>query len=159
MSAFGLSKALNISRPLAADYIDSYFHKYPGVKLYMERTKELAKEKGYVETFFGRRLYLPGIHSGRSRMAAERAAINAPMQGTAADIMKIAMIEIHEWLAKGKVDARMIMQVHDEVILEVKDQEASKVEQEVSKIMQNAAKLKVPLEVESGLASNWGEAH
>ncbi len=159
MSAFGLSKALNISRPLAADYIDSYFHKYPGVKLYMERTKELAKEKGYVETFFGRRLYLPGIHSGRSRMAAERAAINAPMQGTAADIMKIAMIEIHEWLAKSKVDARMIMQVHDEVILEVKDQDTSKVEQEVSKIMQNAAKLKVPLEVESGLASNWGEAH
>ena len=159
MSAFGLSKALNISRPLAADYIDSYFHKYPGVKMYMERTKELAKEKGYVETFFGRRLYLPGIHSGRSRMAAERAAINAPMQGTAADIMKIAMIEIHEWLAKGKVDARMVMQVHDEVILEVKDQDASIVEQEVSKIMQNAAKLKVPLEVESGLASNWGEAH
>ena len=159
MSAFGLSKALNISRPLAADYIDSYFHKYPGVRLYMERTKELAKEKGYVETFFGRRLYLPGIHSGRSRMAAERAAINAPMQGTAADIMKIAMIEIHEWLAKGKVDARMIMQVHDEVILEVKDQDTSKVEQEVSKIMQDAAKLKVPLEVESGLASNWGEAH
>lgn len=159
MSAFGLSKALNISRPLAADYIDSYFHKYPGVKLYMERTKELAKEKGYVETFFGRRLYLPGIHSGRSRMAAERAAINAPMQGTAADIMKIAMIEIHEWLAKGKVDARMIMQVHDEVILEVKDQDASKVEQEVAKIMQDAAKLRVPLEVESGLAANWGEAH
>jgi DNA polymerase-1 len=159
MSAFGLSKALNISRPLAADYIDSYFHKYPGVKLYMERTKELAKEKGYVETFFGRRLYLPGIHSGRSRMAAERAAINAPMQGTAADIMKIAMIEIHEWLAKSKVDARMIMQVHDEVILEVKDQDATKAEQEVSKIMQDAAKLKVPLEVESGLASNWGEAH
>jgi DNA polymerase-1 len=159
MSAFGLSKALNISRPLAADYIDSYFHKYPGVKLYMERTKELAKEKGYVETFFGRRLYLPGIHSGRSRMAAERAAINAPMQGTAADIMKIAMIEIHEWLAKGKVDARMIMQVHDEVILEVKEQDASKVEQEVAKIMQDAAKLRVPLEVESGLASNWGEAH
>jgi DNA polymerase-1 len=159
MSAFGLSKALNISRPLAADYIDSYFRKYPGVKLYMERTKELAKEKGYVETFFGRRLYLPGIHSGRSRMAAERAAINAPMQGTAADIMKIAMIEIHHWLAKSKVDARMIMQVHDEVILEVKEQDASKVEQEVSKIMQDAAKLSVPLEVESGLALNWGEAH
>jgi DNA polymerase-1 len=159
MSAFGLSKALNISRPLAADYIDSYFRKYPGVKLYMERTKELAKEKGYVETFFGRRLYLPGIHSGRSRMAAERAAINAPMQGTAADIMKIAMIEIHHWLAKGNVDARMIMQVHDEVILEVKEQDASKVEQEVSKIMQDAAKLSVPLEVESGLALNWGEAH
>ena len=92
-------------------------------------------------------------------MAAERAAINAPMQGTAADIMKIAMIEIHEWLAKGKVDARMIMQVHDEVILEVKEQDTSKVEQEVSKIMKDAAKLRVPLEVESGLASNWGEAH
>ena len=90
-------------------------------------------------------------------MAAERAAINAPMQGTAADIMKIAMIEIHDWLAKGKVDARMIMQVHDEVILEVKDQDASKVEQEVAKIMQDAAKLRVPLEVESGLASNWAK--
>ena len=159
MSAFGLSKALNISRPVAADYIDSYFHKYPGVKLYMERTKELAKEKGFVETFFGRRLYLPGIHSGRSRMAAERAAINAPMQGTAADIMKIAMIDIHKWLASSKFDARMIMQVHDEVILEVKDQDTAEVEKKVSQIMQDAAKLRVPLEVESGIAKNWGEAH
>ena len=159
MSAFGLSKALNISRPVAADYIDSYFHKYPGVKLYMERTKELAKEKGFVETFFGRRLYLPGIHSGRSRMAAERAAINAPMQGTAADIMKIAMIDIHKWLASSKFDARMIMQVHDEVILEVKDQDTAEVEKKVSEIMQDAAKLRVPLEVESGIAKNWGEAH
>ena len=159
MSAFGLSKALNISRPIAADYIDSYFHKYPGVKLYMERTKELAKEKGFVETFFGRRLYLPGIHSGRSRMAAERAAINAPMQGTAADIMKIAMIDIHKWLASSKFDARMIMQVHDEVILEVKDQDTAEVEKKVSQIMQDAAKLRVPLEVESGIAKNWGEAH
>ena len=159
MSAFGLSKALNISRPVAADYIDSYFHKYPGVKLYMERTKELAKEKGFVETFFGRRLYLPGIHSGRSRMAAERAAINAPMQGTAADIMKIAMIDIHKWLASSKFDARMIMQVHDEVILEVKDQDTAEVEKKVSEIMQDAAKLRVPIEVESGIAKNWGEAH
>ena len=159
MSAFGLSKALNISRPVAADYIDSYFHKYPGVKLYMERTKELAKEKGFVETFFGRRLYLPGIHSGRSRMAAERAAINAPMQGTAADIMKIAMIDIHKWLASSRFDARMIMQVHDEVILEVKDQDTAEVEKKVSQIMQDAAKLRVPLEVESGIAKNWGEAH
>ena len=159
MSAFGLSKALNISRPVAADYIDSYFHKYPGVKLYMERTKELAKEKGFVETFFGRRLYLPGIHSGRSRMAAERAAINAPMQGTAADIMKIAMIDIHKWLASSKFDARMIMQVHDEVILEVKDQDTAEVEKKVSEIMQDAAKLRVPLEVESGIAKNWGKAH
>ena len=159
MSAFGLSKALNISRPVAADYIDSYFHKYPGVKLYMERTKELAKEKGFVETFFGRRLYLPGIHSGRSRMAAERAAINAPMQGTAADIMKIAMIDIHKWLASSKFDARMIMQVHDEVILEVKDQDTAEVEKKVSQIMQDAAKLRVPLEVERGIAKNWGEAH
>ncbi len=159
MSAFGLSKALDISRPLASDYIDSYFAKYPGVKLYMDRTKEIAKEKGFVETFYGRRLYLPGIHSGRSRMAAERAAINAPMQGTAADIMKIAMIRIHDWLADNTYDARMILQVHDEIIMEVKETDAKKVQEEVSKIMESAAELKVPLEVESGLASNWGEAH
>ena len=159
MSAFGLCKALGIPRNIAQEYIDSYFAKYPGVKLYMEQTKEISREKGFVETLFGRRLYLPGIHSGRTRQAADRAAINAPMQGTAADIMQIAMITIQYWLETENAKAKMILQVHDEVILEVKEQDASKVEQEVSKIMQDAAKLNVPLEVESGLALNWGEAH
>ncbi len=159
MSAFGLGKALGIPRNMAQEYIDSYFAKYPGVKLYMEQTKEIAREKGFVETLFGRRLYLPGIHSGRTRQAAERAAINAPMQGTAADIMKIAMINIQEWLEKEKIKAKMILQVHDEVILEVATKEADSVATKISEIMSKAAKLSVPLEVESGIAENWGEAH
>jgi DNA polymerase-1 len=159
MSAFGLGKALGIPRNMAQEYIDSYFAKYPGVKLYMEQTKELAREKGFVETLFGRRLYLPGIHSGRTRQAAERAAINAPMQGTAADIMKIAMINIQDWLEKENIKAKMILQVHDEVILEVATKEADSVATKISEIMSKAAKLSVPLEVESGIADNWGEAH
>ena len=159
MSAFGLGKALGIPRNMAQEYIDSYFAKYPGVKLYMEQTKEIAREKGFVETLFGRRLYLPGIHSGRTRQAAERAAINAPMQGTAADIMKIAMINIQDWLEKEKIKAKMILQVQDEVILEVATKEAYSVATKISEIMSKAAKLSVPLEVESGIADNWGEAH
>ncbi len=159
MSAFGLGKALGIPRNMAQEYIDSYFAKYPGVKLYMEQTKEIAREKGFVETLFGRRLYLPGIHSGRTRQAAERAAINAPMQGTAADIMKIAMINIQDWLEKEQIKAKMILQVHDEVILEVATKEADSVATKISEIMSKAAKLSVPLEVESGIADNWGEAH
>ena len=159
MSAFGLGKALGIPRNMAQEYIDSYFAKYPGVKLYMEQTKEIAREKGFVETLFGRRLYLPGIHSGRTRQAAERAAINAPMQGTAADIMKIAMINIQDWLEKENIKAKMILQVHDEVILEVATKEADSVATKISEIMSKAAKLSVPLEVESGIADNWGEAH
>ena len=159
MSAFGLGKALGIPRNMAQEYIDSYFAKYPGVKLYMEQTKEIAREKGFVETLFGRRLYLPGIHSGRTRQAAERAAINAPMQGTAADIMKIAMINIQDWLEKEKAQAKMILQVHDEVILEVASKDADSVAIKISEIMSQAAQLSVPLEVESGIADNWGEAH
>ena len=159
MSAFGLGKALGIPRNMAQEYIDSYFAKYPGVKLYMEQTKEIAREKGFVETLFGRRLYLPGIHTGRTRQAAERAAINAPMQGTAADIMKIAMINIQDWLEKEKAQAKMILQVHDEVILEVASKEADSVAMKISEIMSQAAQLSVPLEVESGIADNWGEAH
>ncbi|MDC3150964.1 DNA polymerase I [SAR86 cluster bacterium] len=159
MSAFGLGKALGIPRNMAQEYIDSYFAKYPGVKLYMEQTKEIAREKGFVETLFGRRLYLPGIHSGRTRQAAERAAINAPMQGTAADIMKIAMINIQDWLEKENIKAKMILQVHDEVILEVATKEANPVAAKISEIMSKATKLSVPLEVESGIADNWGEAH
>ncbi len=159
MSAFGLGKALGIPRNMAQEYIDSYFAKYPGVKLYMEQTKEIAREKGFVETLFGRRLYLPGIHSGRTRQSAERAAINAPMQGTAADIMKIAMINIQDWLEKENIKAKMILQVHDEVILEVATKEADSVATKISEIMSKAATLSVPLEVESGIADNWGEAH
>ena len=159
MSAFGLGKALGIPRNMAQEYIDSYFAKYPGVKLYMEQTKEIAREKGFVETLFGRRLYLPGIHSGRTRQAAERAAINAPMQGTAADIMKIAMINIQDWLEKEKAQAKMILQVHDEVILEVASKDADSVATKISEIKSQAAQLSVPLEVESGIAANWGEAH
>ena len=159
MSAFGLGKALGIPRNMAQEYIDSYFAKYPGVKLYMEQTKEIAREKGFVETLYGRRLYLPGIHSGRTRQAAERAAINAPMQGTAADIMKIAMINIQDWLEKENIKAKMILQVHDEVILEVANKEADSVATKISEIMSKAATLSVPLEVESGIADNWGEAH
>ncbi len=159
MSAFGLGKALGIPRNMAQEYIDSYFAKYPGVKLYMEQTKEIAREKGFVETLFGRRLYLPGIHSGRTRQAAERAAINAPMQGTAADIMKIAMINIQDWLEKEKAQAKMILQVHDEVILEVASKDADSIATKISEIMSQAVQLSVPLEVESGIADNWGEAH
>ena len=159
MSAFGLGKALGIPRNMAQDYIDSYFAKYPGVRLYMEQTKERAREKGYVETLFGRRMYLPGIHSGRTRQASERAAINAPMQGTAADIMKIAMIAIHEWLEKEQPKAKMILQVHDEVILEVAEKDTDLVAKKISELMSGAAQLSVPLEVESGIANNWGEAH
>jgi DNA polymerase-1 len=159
MSAFGLGKALGIPRNMAQDYIDSYFAKYPGVRLYMEQTKERAREKGYVETLFGRRMYLPGIHSGRTRQASERAAINAPMQGTAADIMKIAMIAIHEWLEKDQPKAKMILQVHDEVILEVAEKDTGLVAKKISELMSGAAELSVPLEVESGIANNWGEAH
>jgi len=143
MTAFGLAKQLDIPRRDAQQYIDLYFERYPGVKRYMDSTRLNAKHEGYVETVFGRRLYLPDINSSRYQMRqyAERTAINAPMQGTAADIIKCAMINVDHWLAEDKVDARVIMQVHDELVLEVK------------------ATLEVPLEVEIGVGDNWQEAH
>ncbi len=161
MSAFGLARNLDIPRRDAAEYIDLYFARYPGVKRYMDSTRLNAKHQGYVETVFGRRLYLPDINSSRHQMRqyAERIAINAPMQGTAADIIKRAMIDVDAWLQDGKVDARVIMQVHDELVLEVADAAIEQVSEKLRYLMCSAAQLTVPLEVEIGTGANWQEAH
>ena len=161
MSAFGLSRQLNISRGAAQDYIDLYFNRYPGVKDYMDRTRALAAEQGYVETIFGRRLYLPEIRASnfQRRQAAERTAINAPMQGTAADIIKKAMITVHGWLASSNLDTRMTMQVHDELVLEVPEGNVQEVATGVEKLMSSAVELCIPLVVEAGVGDNWDEAH
>ena len=161
MSAFGLSRQLNISRGAAQDYIDLYFNRYPGVKDYMDRTRALAADQGYVETIFGRRLYLPEIRASnfQRRQAAERTAINAPMQGTAADIIKKAMITVHGWLASSNLDTRMTMQVHDELVLEVPEGNVQEVASGVEKLMSSAVELCIPLVVEAGVGDNWDEAH
>ena len=161
MSAFGLAKQLDISRALAQDYIDSYFSRYPKVLDYMEQTKEQASKLGYVETVFGRRLYLPEINAKQAmrRQAAERTAINAPMQGTAADIIKKAMLEVDGWLGRTNVDCRMIMQVHDELVFEVAESDIDEVESEVENLMSQSASLDVPLTVSVGRGDNWEEAH
>ena len=162
MSAFGLSKQLGIPRYQAQDYMDLYFERYPGVLTYMENTREFAKQHGYVETVFGRRLYLSDIHSSNAiaRKGAERAAINAPMQGTAADIIKKAMLAVHAWIETLDNDAvRMIMQVHDELVFEIRDDLAEDFAKKICNIMQNAAQLAVPLLVEAGIGKNWDEAH
>ena len=161
MSAFGLAKQLHLGRNEAQQYIDRYFERYPGVAEYMDRTRALAKEQGYVETLFGRRLYLPEINA-RNKMrvqAAERTAINAPMQGTAADIIKRAMLAVDDWLQRGKTNARMIMQVHDELVFEVAVGEVEPVREQVCLLMSQAAELAVPLLVEAGVGKNWDEAH
>jgi DNA polymerase-1 len=161
MSAFGLAKQLGIERSAAAAYIQRYFERYPGVADYMERTREQAKQQGYVETVFGRRLWLPEINArnGMRRQAAERAAINAPMQGTAADLIKLAMIKVQDWLEKEQLDAKLIMQVHDELVLEVPEKELVKVNENLRDLMCHVAELKVPLEVGLGEGNNWEEAH
>ncbi len=161
MSAFGLAKQLNISRTEAKDYVDLYFSRYPGVQDYMDRTREQAKEQGYVETLFGRRLYLPDINArnAQRRKYAERTAINAPMQGTAADIIKKAMISVNNYLLESKVDAQMIMQVHDELVFEIKEETLQNFSMEIKQHMENAATLDVPLIVEVGHGNNWDEAH
>lgn len=161
MSAFGLARQLGVSRTLAADYIERYFTRYPGVRTYMDDTRRLAAEQGYVETVFGRRLYLPEITSGNvpRRQAAERTAINAPMQGTAADIIKRAMIRVDEQLRTTKVPATMIMQVHDELVFEVEQGAVGEVKEMVRGLMQSAADLSVPLIVNCGEGDNWDEAH
>ena len=161
MSAFGLAKQLGISRGEAQDYVDLYFDRYPGVKTFMDNTREQAREQGYVETVFGRRLYLPEINArnGQRRQYAERSAINAPMQGTAADIIKRAMIAVHAWLQTKKVDARMIMQVHDELVFEVNRKDVDKVTAKVTELMVGAADLSVALKVDVGVGNNWDEAH
>ncbi|NND65351.1 MAG: DNA polymerase I, partial [Gammaproteobacteria bacterium] len=161
MSAFGLAKQLNISRGAAQDYIDIYFDRYPGVKNYMDRTREQAKNDGYVETVFGRRLYLQDIRSSnhQRRQYAERAAINAPMQGTNADIIKLAMIDIFKWIADKHMPLNMIMQVHDELVFEVKESDIDTCSEMIVEKMISAAELSIPLKVEAGVGDNWQEAH
>ena len=161
MSAFGLAKQLGVSRGEAQEYIDLYFDRYPGVKNYMDTIREKASEQGFVETVFGRRLYLPEINArnAQRRQYAERSAINAPMQGTAADIIKRAMLTVHDWLAESSLDTRMIMQVHDELVFEVPDNELDDVTERVIELMSGAAELSVPLKVDAGVGSNWDEAH
>lgn len=161
MSAFGLAKQLNIGRYEAQDYIDVYFARYPGVKAYMDKTREQAHDRGYVETVFGRRLYLPEINSrnGQRRQYAERTAINAPMQGTAADIIKRAMIAVANALANSKIDAKVVMQVHDELVVEVREKDVAALSDLLRTEMEQAAELKVPLVVDIGVGDNWDEAH
>ena len=161
MSSFGLAKALSIDNTAARNYIERYFERYPGVKRYMDETKQTAKAQGYVETVFGRRLILPEINSpnGPRRSAAERAAINAPMQGTAADLIKKAMVAVQAVLQGGQRATRMIMQVHDELVLEVPEAELDWVKAEVPRLMAGVAQLSVPLLAEVGAGPNWERAH
>ena len=161
MSAFGLAKQIGVDRKQSQAYIDRYFARYPGVLDYMERTRTQAAEQGYVETIFGRRLYLPEINAKNPalRKGAERTAINAPMQGTAADIIKKAMVSVDNWLSASGLDARVILQVHDELVLEVREDLVDQVRDEVRIHMSEAAKLDVPLVVEVGMGNNWDEAH
>ncbi len=161
MSAFGLASQLNLDRGAAQAYIDRYFARYPGVADYMQRTRETARRQGYVETVFGRRLYLPEINAKnpQRRQGAERAAINAPMQGTAADLIKLAMIAVQGWLDREKLASRLLLQVHDELILEVPERERDRVRAELPAYMCNVAELKVPLRVGVGEGKNWEAAH
>ncbi len=161
MSAFGLAKQLNVSRGLAQEYINLYFNRYPKVKEYMENTKLQAKEDGFVETIQGRRLYLPDINAsnGMRRQYAERTAINAPMQGTAADIIKQAMLDIQDWIDSSALNIKLLMQVHDELVFEIADDDVKLAKQQIKTIMENAANLQVPLIVDIGQGNNWDEAH
>ena len=161
MSAFGLAKQIGVDRKQSQDYIDRYFARYPGVLAYMERTRAQAAEQGFVETLFGRRLYLPDINAKNPalRKGAERTAINAPMQGTAADIIKRAMVKVDNWLSESGLDARVILQVHDELVLEVREDLVQQVKDEIRQHMSQAAQLDVPLIVEAGVGANWDEAH
>lgn len=161
MSAFGLARQLGIAHKEAQEYVDLYFARYPDVKKYMDETRAQAQQNGYVETVFGRRLYLPDINARQAqrRQYAERSAINAPMQGTAADIIKKAMISVDEWLQSEQIDARLIMQVHDELVLEVKQDHADTIRARVIEMMSGAAVLAVPLKVATGIGRNWDEAH
>jgi DNA polymerase-1 len=161
MGAFGLATQLNIERAAAQKFIEEYFKRYPGVALYMQRTRELAREQGYVETVFGRRLWLPDIKAGGGprRAGAERAAINAPMQGTAADLIKLAMLAVDRWLARANLGTRLILQVHDELVLEVPDAEVADVQRELPLLMTGVAQLRVPLVADVGTGPNWERAH
>ena len=162
MSAFGLAKQLNVSRHTAQDYMDKYFERYPNVSQYMEDTRQQATDTGYVETLFGRRLYLPDIKSknGMRKKAAERAAINAPMQGTAADIIKKAMLSVDAWiLEQNDPRIKMTMQVHDELVFEIHQDIVESTTQTLVEIMNNAVEMSVPLIAEAGIGENWEQAH
>jgi DNA polymerase-1 len=161
MSAFGLAKQLGVERSVAQEYVDLYFERYPGVREFMDSIRADAHQNGYVETVFGRRLYLPEINSrnGMRRAAAERTAINAPMQGTAADIIKLAMLDVDGWIRHEQPDVRMIMQVHDELVFEVAEGQIDSAVEQISRRMSHAAELKVPLVVDVGIGNNWDEAH
>ena len=161
MSAFGLAKQIGVARGEAQEYIDRYFARYPGVADYMDATRAIAHEQGYVETLLGRRLYLPEINARNKQrqLAAERTAINAPMQGTAAEIIKLAMIDVDAWLTGTGLDAKMIMQVHDELVFEVADDACETLCDNVTQRMANVIELQVPLLTEVGVGDNWDEAH
>jgi len=161
MSAFGLARQLGLERSAAQQYMERYFARYPGVDAYMKDTRETARSQGYVETVFGRRLWLPEIRSSNQarRQGAERAAINAPMQGTAADLIKMAMIAVDHWIKQERLSTRLIMQVHDELVLEVPVAEQDTVRRELPRLMNGVAKLAVPLLVEMGAGPNWDQAH
>ncbi len=161
MSAFGLARQIDVERNVAQTYIDRYFARYPGVARYMEETRAAAKERGYIETVFGRRLWLPEIRSSNvgRRQGAERAAINAPMQGTAADLIKRAMIAVQDWLDEARLAAKLVLQVHDELVLEVPEGELAAVKETLPKLMSGVARLSVPLLAEIGVGANWDEAH
>jgi DNA polymerase-1 len=161
MSSFGVAQNLGIDRGTAQTYVERYFARFPGAKRYMDQTRARAREIGYVETVFGRRLWLPELKSGAPvrRQAAERAAINAPMQGTAADLIKLAMIAVQSFLDGEKLKTLLIMQVHDELVLEVPNSELDTVKAKVPELMQSVATLDVPLVVEVGVGDNWDKAH
>ncbi|HEY1231014.1 MAG TPA: DNA polymerase, partial [Ramlibacter sp.] len=161
MSSFGLARNLGLETKAAAAYIDRYFQRYPGVKQYMDETRASAKERGYVETVFGRRLYLPEINSpnGPRRGGAERQAINAPMQGTAADLIKLSMVKIQDVLDEQQRRTKMILQVHDELVFEAPEDEAEWVRAEIPRLMAGVAELRVPLLAEIGIGENWEKAH
>jgi DNA polymerase-1 len=161
MSAFGLGKQLNVTRAVAQSYIDAYFARYPAVKAYMEATQQQAKKQGYVETVFGRRLYIPEINSRQvqRRQYAERTAINAPMQGTAADIIKFAMLAVQRWIDDSQPQIKMLLQVHDELVFEVPETCLECALQEIPLLMSQVVQLRVPLLVETGVGKNWDEAH
>jgi len=161
MSAFGLAQQLGIERAAAAQFIERYFQRYPGVAAYMQTTREFAREHGYVETVLGRRLWLSDINAGGGprRAAAERAAINAPMQGTAADLVKLAMIAVHNRLRRDGLAAKLLLQVHDELVLEVPERELDRVKAVLAEEMSSVAELSVPLVVDVGAGPNWEKAH
>jgi DNA polymerase-1 len=161
MGAFGLAQQLGIERGAAQQFIDKYFQRYPGVAEYMQHTREFARDNGFVETIFGRRLWLPDIKAagGPRRAGAERAAINAPMQGTAADLIKLAMIAVQSWLDRERMGTRLVLQVHDELVLEVPAHEEARVRAELPGRMTGVAQLAVPLVVDVGVGPNWERAH